>query len=70
MAERKRKNDLDYPLLLNKNEATELAGVSIPWFDDNINHCTGLPKVKIGAKTRYPRDPFVKWVGENWTLFK
>lgn len=70
MTERKTKSDLDYPLFLYKQEATEIVGVSIPWFDDNISHRPGLPKVKIGTETRYPRDPFVKWVGLNWELFK
>lgn len=70
MAERKSKNDLDYPLFLYKQEATELTGVSIPWFDDHINICPSLPKVKIGTEIRYPRDPFVKWVGQHWELFK
>ncbi|SFL49908.1 helix-turn-helix domain-containing protein [Lactococcus garvieae] len=70
MAKRKGRNDFDYSLLMTKNEAAELTGVSVPWFDDNIKPCPSLPKVKVGTKTRYPRDPFVEWMGKNWELFK
>jgi hypothetical protein len=70
MVDRKAKNDLEYPLFLYKKEAAERIGVSIPWFDGNIAHYPGLPKVKIGTEIRYPRDPFINWIGQNWERFK
>ncbi|QPS70659.1 helix-turn-helix domain-containing protein [Lactococcus garvieae] len=70
MVDRKAKNDLEYPLFLYKKEAAEMMGVSIPWFDGNIAHCPGLPKVKIGTEIRYPRDSFINWIGQNWERFK
>jgi hypothetical protein len=63
-----RKNDKDYPVLMERKEATEflLGNQAINTFD-KIAAREDFPKVSsIDSKTRYPRDAISRWLSENW----